>query len=1334
MLKLKKVQILGFKSFCDRTEVQLDGEGIAAIVGPNGCGKSNISDAITWVLGEQSAKSLRGIKMEDVIFAGTRDRKPTGMAEVSLTLVDPDVYDGNTLADGEPEVVITDEHPAEVAISGTGDWDETTLRAQSAQETEEAVLDAQPGQTYEAAAPKKRKLPENATPEEIAAAEAAVDEDEVERGGHPNHELAEAEAAAPGRDVVLKIRRRKFGRTPVRAGEITITRRLFRSGESEYLLNGKICRLRDIQDIFMGTGLGGESYAIIGQERIGQLLSSKPLDRRSIIEEAAGITRFKTKKRLAELRLESAKQNLARVNDIFEEVTRQMGSLKRQAAKAERYGAVRDELRAKLRVVLASRLTQMDAEQSATATEIARLAALIDTQAADLETMDAEHSAGVARGYELDQQIRDAGSRANSSAVELERITARQASNTDRIADLEQRAASANDELAHSRGQLETLSAEREQHRSFLENATAEATSSRAAAQAQQAQAHEATRNVLAAEALAENQRRTSMQSMQRAGQAQNEIAQAEAALAGLERENERLAAESESARGELEALGQQRGQVKLSFESITERLKRLEAEIAELRQALEQKRQAEAQSRRRGNELRAEMATLMGRRSSLEALIREHSYSTDTVRNLFRANAKRQTAGGIAPVGTLADFLEVEDKYGSVVDEFLRDELNYIVVKSWDAADEGVRMLHSDVSGRATFLVHPNDAQAAFPFAEGMRASAELNREGVVPLKDCIRVLDGFGKSLEVILPKLREGFVAPDSDTARTLALSNPQSFFLSPSGETFHNVTVTGGRPREQGPLALKRDLSDVQSKLSAIESELSANELATVALTREITELTASLDAKTNERRDAERESANSGAALRQMESEAARIERRLQEWQIAIGRNSDQRKSREDLIARKREEAERFEAERQSIEQQVAEITERIASLRASREELQAAASAANAALAGLEERRRNANANFEQTNRLFEAQSQRIVQLDQQLSTAAAEKQRREEENTALAAQQTELTEIRAQAIAEGETLSAEASALRARMAELDAKLRTLRHETEALREQRAALSARAAKLSSDLEHLEATCISDLSVEPAALREDTSIERIEAEALHAEEDAARALKQKMEAMGPVNMMALEEYTETAERHGFLETQRKDLIDSIENTQASIKEIDEVSREKFDEAFKIINENFSQTFTKLFGGGQAFMRVTDPEAGKNDQSGIDIIASPPGKKLQNVLLLSGGEKALTALSLLVGIFQFQPAPFCVLDEVDAPLDETNVGRFARLIAEMSNDTQFVVITHSKRTMEQADVMYGVTMQEPGVSKIVSVSLGGRSKGKEARSNQDNRTAA
>jgi len=1291
LLKLKKVQILGFKSFCDRTEVQLSGEGIAAIVGPNGCGKSNISDAITWVLGEQSAKSLRGIKMEDVIFAGTRDRKPTGMAEVSLTLVDPEVYDGASLSPDGPEIVIADEHPAEQQANAS-DWDEAQLRRQRAEETEEAVAEAQPGTIIEG--------------EAAPAAEGVV------QAG----ESAEGENAAG--NVVLKIRRRKFNRAPVRAGELTITRRLFRSGDSEYLLNGKICRLRDIQDIFMGTGLGGESYAIIGQERIGQLLSSKPLDRRSIIEEAAGITRFKSKKRLAELRLEAAKQNLARVNDIFEEVTRQMATLKRQAAKAERYGALRDELRTRLRVVLASRMAQLDGEQSATTEKIASLATQIDTQSATLEQLDAEHSEGINRGYTLDQQIREAGSRANQSAVELERIAARTASNTDRIAELTERLTTGADDLAQAREQLTSLAGEMEQHRSFLENATSEATGSREAAQQRQQQAQEAVRSLQAAEQQAEQNRRQTLQLVQRASHTRNEVSQAEASLASLEQEAQRLASESAVARQELETLGLQRGQVKLSFESVTERLKRLEAEIADRRIQIDARRKEENESKRRGDQLRGEVATLNGRRKSLEGLIRDHSYSTETVRNIFKSSAASQT-GTMAPVGTLADFLEVEGKYESVVDEFLRDELNYIVVKSWDAADAGMHLLQTNVAGRATFLVHPNDAQVNFSFADGMASEAVSNTaniEGVVPLRDCVRVLDGFGKSLEVILPKLREGFVAPDSYTARSLALSNPHAFFLSPTGETFHNVTVTGGRPRAQGPLALKRELTEVQQKIDQAEQELARTELATADLTRQIADLNAAIESQTHERREAEREAANSGAALRQMESETARIERRLQEWSLSTERNRDARNQKTDLIARKQQDAEALESERAALEISLTELQSHLDDLRGRREQLQQSAAEASASLAGLEERRRNAQSNFDQTSRLYQGQNQRIQQLEQQLSSASGEKLRREEETSTLAIQHGELSETRAAAVAEGARVTAEASELRTTLAALDQRLRTLRHETEALREQRAELTARAAKLTSDIEHIEATCMNDLAVEAVSLRQDETIVRIEGDALHTAEEESRALKQKLEAMGPVNMMALEEYNETTQRHTFLETQRKDLLDSIENTQASIKEIDEISHQKFDEAFHVINENFSVTFSKLFGGGQAFMKLTDTE--NSAESGIDIVASPPGKKLQNILLLSGGEKALTALSLLVGIFQFQPAPFCILDEVDAPLDETNVGRFAKLIADMSATTQFVVITHSKRTMAQADIIYGVTMQEPGVSKIVSVNLNRR----------------
>jgi len=512
--------------------------------------------------------------------------------------------------------------------------------------------------------------------------------------------------------------------------------------------------------------------------------------------------------------------------------------------------------------------------------------------------------------------------------------------------------------------------------------------------------------------------------------------------------------------------------------------------------------------------------------------------------------------------------------------------------------------------------------------------------------------------------------------------------------------------------------------VQQKLEKAEQELIQTDRNTVELQHQIAALQSAIEGKTHERRDAERESANSGAALRQMESEVARIERRLQDWSLTNERNREARNQKAELITRRQQEATAFDNERTTLEASLTTIQDQLEELRGRREELQQGAAAASAALAGLEERRRNAAANFEQTTRLHNGQNQRIQQIDQQLTSAGAEKLRREEETAALTVQQGELSEVRANAVAHGARLTEEAHALRASMAQLDARLRTLRHETEALREQRAALTARAAKLASDIEHIDATCLNDLGAEAITLREDHTIARIEGDDLHVQEEESRTLKQKLEAMGPVNMMALDEYNETVTRHSFLETQRKDLLDSIENTQASIKEIDDVSRLKFDEAFKVINDNFSITFTKLFGGGQAFMKLTDAE--NSNESGIDIVASPPGKKLQNILLLSGGEKALTALSLLVGIFQFQPAPFCILDEVDAPLDETNVGRFAKLIHDMSATTQFVVITHSKRTMSQADVIYGVTMQEPGVSKIVSVNL-------NRRESPDNRRA-
>ncbi len=1273
MLKLKKIHILGFKSFCDRTELTVAGTGIAVVVGPNGCGKSNILDGVSWVLGEQSAKSLRGTHMQDVIFAGTRDRKPLGMAEVTLTLVDPEAYEGPVPV--EPEVEIDHDGPA--------DWDENSVRQQRAAEAEEIIANEQPGQV--------------------------IEEDETETFGPrpvPSVQPATAAEAQLAPQVVLKVRRRKFQQTPQK-GEIVITRRLFRTGESEYLLNGKLCRLRDIQDIFMGTGLGPESYAIIGQERIGQLLSSKPHDRRAIIEEAAGITRFKTKKRLAELRLESAKQNLARVDDIFEEVTRQMNSLKRQASKAERFVAVREELRRRLRAVLASRMASMDAEQARLEQEIAGLTDHIHASAAEIEKTETSQHSLTERGYELDHGAQEAQNRANSAAVELERAAARERANAERVSELGARLAAAAGELEQTRNQLASIEEERTQQKSFLETAANEAHAFHQQVETKQHEARAAADQVFNAERELEANRRHAMHLLTLAGNARNSTAQAEESLAALEREAERLQAETNQARHELESLGVQSGQAKLRFESAAETLQRLEGEIATLREDLQSSRAEEDALRASANELRSLQATAAGRRSSLESLIRDHSYATDSVRRLLKPGA---LAEGMKPTGTLADFLEVRGEHEGVVDEFLRDELNYVVVESWGAAEEGVRLLKSGVDGRATFLIHDAAQQGLFEESE-----ETIGGHGVTPLKDAIRVLNGFGRSLETILPKLKHGYLVENSAEAQRLANEHSYAFFLTPDGECFHNATVTGGKPATEGPLALKRELREIDGKLSSLEQSLGQAETEAAALTRKIEELSAQLETRSEERRLAERDTADQGAALKQMEAEAQRIERRLQEWTLQAARNKDARDAKHEAIAQKREEAFRLEGEREAAEAVLNEQQTQLGTLRQKREGLQQEAAQVTAELAKLEERRRGAEAAFQRIERLHNDLERRVLAIEQQRAAADAEREQRTRESAELAIREQELTVQREEALAQGQKLTSEALALRQKLAEIESQLKAGRAALDQLRDDRSNRSSEVAKLRSDLEHLEGSCLTEVNLEAAVLRADAEIVRLAGEELAAEETVCQELRQRIEQMGPVNMMALDEYKETAERHGFLETQRRDLMESIDNTQETIKEVDQISRTKFDEAFAQINQNFGEVFTRLFHGGQAFLRLTDEE--NQAESGLDIVASPPGKKLQNVLLLSGGEKALTALALLVGIFQFQPSPFCVLDEVDAALDETNVGRLADLLHSLSRETQFLLVTHSKRMMHSADMIYGVTMQEPGVSKVVSVKLGG-----------------
>ncbi len=1303
MLKLKRLQILGFKSFCDRTELKFHGDGVAAIIGPNGCGKSNISDAISWVLGEQSAKTLRGARMEDVIFAGTRDRKPTGMAEVSLTLIDPELYGGAEAA-APIEIDIQDDMPQAAEANVTEDWDEASIRARAATDTDRAVEDAQPGKTEEIEIPRSK----------VNTIAVAFPDDEPIFALPAHNVIPPVMGASVGTSaphVVLKIRRRKFNQQRFHAGEIVVTRRLFRSGDSEYLLNGKLCRLRDIQELFMGTGLGPESYALIEQGRIGQILSSRPTDRRAILEEAAGITKFKTKKRLAEARLEDAKLNLNRVNDIFEEVTRQMNSLKRQASKAERYAKLRDEMRAKLRLVLASKFAAIEQESVQLDAQLDELAHEMQHRGEEVQQLEAEHADRTQRGYSIDAELRENRDRISQIAMEIDRAHARRRHNEERCAELLVRSASAEAELAQAQHRLTALEAERESNRQILESAAADVAAAQSNLALCQQDAAAATAGLAEIERQQEESRVSIFDTVSAASRLRNQLAQAEERLAGVDREARRLEAEIENANLQVEAFGGQRGQLALEFESVTQRVSGFAEEIAQLRSVIESKKQEESRGKTNLDTLRAEYATALGKRGSLEAVIAEHGYSTESVRRLFQSGVMQ---GGLAPVGVLADFLEVEPRYERVVEDFLRDELNYIVVKSWDAADEGLRLLRSDVDGRATFLVHPEDSQAKFSFVLDEAAHSAPPAVQIVPLKNTIRVLDGFGKSLEVILPKLRDGYIVPESNVARGLALENPDAFFLSQAGECFHNVTVTGGKQRTEGPLSMKRELREVMRLLEELERALREEETRVLTLGHEIRDFSTLLERLEGEKREAELEVMTSSHMLQQLESEMGRVSERLNVAQMELKRLAADRNEQEGILCARQSEIETHDLQRAQLEQQIAAGQESLSMLRRRREESAQTTSQHAARVATLEERHRSASAVLQRIESIFSEMGERVHALASQIEGSAAEKLQRESENEQLAQSAADLEAERNAAQTREGLLQFETEQLRTRLSEIDELLRTGRMLLDQARDRRGELSAAAAKLESDAQYMSETCLNELGVERDALMADTSLVAVTGEQLATEDQMYREMRSKLDAMGPVNMMALEEYKETAERHSFLETQRKDLISSIENTIATIKEIDQISRQKFEEAFGKINENFQVTFKKLFGGGHAYMKLTDEE--NSAESGIDVIASPPGKRLQSVLLLSGGEKALTALALLVGIFQYAPSPFCILDEVDAPLDEANVGRFTDLVKEMSVQTQFVLITHSKKTMSIAPVLYGVTMQEPGVSKLVSVRFG------------------
>jgi chromosome segregation protein len=1259
LLKLRKVEIVGFKSFCERTVVTFSGSGTTCIVGPNGCGKSNVVDAISWVLGEQSHKSLRAERMADCIFNGTTKRPPLGLAEVTITMEDPELAEAarfvleNAAADGIP--------------SGT----EVT---ESTETTE--ILSLDPAQ-----APKSQE----------ASTEGSA-EPPTELGGKFK-------------------RKKKTADKPVLAtkpGEVVVSRRLYRSGQSEYLINGRVGRLRDIQEMFMGVGLGPDSYAIIEQGRIGLILSTKPMERRAIIEEAAGVTKFKTKKRLAEAKLESSKVNLSRVNDIVIEVEKQLGSLKRQASKARRYSEIRDQMRGIVRQMLAGKARELDAEAERIARQLEELNAAELQRATAIRQQEGEQDQLNQRIYELDSEIRQNQNVLNLTALEVDRSENRIAFNRQRAEELVGRQTQLHTELAQASAhaaEWETRSASQVQAVTLLReesgilSARVEDLAKRSESRATQIAESECRIEALRRSASEAGESLLRLHGEQK--QAEEALVHQAEALRKLEATEHDVLETSMRARDDAERAA-------YDFESASTKLTSLKQTAEELQTKIAGFREQRDAMTKQADALRDSLAGLRARHSTLTQILNDRSYTTDAVQKLFAAN-ERGGGQGFRAVGVLADYAEVEEQHEAAIEQFLRDELEYVVVETYDHARAGVSMLRDEVGGRATFFVDSlRNLRLSSDYEPIVNFRAE---DGVISRLDkLVEFRDPLGAAAKQFLPRLRSAYLTDGTAAAEKLARENAQYAFVTPDGTCYQGRMVTGGRPDEVGPLGMKRELRALDAEVMQLEHDMTEKQSALEAVAAELRAAEQSLEEIDAQQREAERETISATHRHGQMQSELARLGLELTVCQNELARiRLDVENARQRAERAKNQHAaaalSRAEAETESTR-----LAEELVLLRGSIQSEQNELARARAEHAAMSERLTAAEA---LATRLTEERAElerRETALQQQATSITDEKDALARQSEDLALQLEGLRGEKLRLEVRQRELEQEWEAARTRVTQMEDHLRMGRQSLQDLREQRSHAEVDRAKNDSDRQHLRETCMSEVNAQPEDLIA-TEAAFMTGDELAIAETNYREMKQRIEAMGPVNMMALEEFNECEQRFTFLTRERDDLLQSIADTQQAIAELDHATKEKFELAFHSINKNFSEAFHTIFGGGMAEMRLTEPDS--SGDAGIDIVASPPGKRLQNVLLLSGGEKAMTALALLIAIFRYQPSPFCILDEVDAPLDEANVGRFTRLIGDMSGQTQFIIVTHNRKTMEMGSVLYGVTMQEPGVSKLVSV---------------------
>ncbi len=1177
---LKRLELVGFKSFANKTTLEFE-PGMTAIVGPNGCGKSNVSDAVRWVLGEQSAKALRGGKMQDVIFNGTDAQKALSMAEVSLTLDDC----------------------------------EETL-----------------GTEY---------------------------------------------------------------------NQVTVTRRVLRSGEGQYFINKTPCRLKDIQRLFMDTGVGTNSYSIMEQGKIDQILSSRPEDRRAVFEEASGITKYKADKKEALRKLEHTEANLLRLEDIIREVKRQIISLQRQAGKARRYKTIQDKLKAW--DLFATRRRVRDLRKAIEALENKHSAVAAREEEVRKELTRLEDLSSATRGElsEMEEQLSKAMDAVVEAQAERDRTEQAIRVNRDRIEELKSLA----ERDSKDAEAAETRLAE---YRTRLDGMQERLTETAAHRDARQAELDEILAQLADIEEQVESTR-SSLQGLR------SESVEQERRQTRLQNELSDIDAKERSAQVRRERLAAEQSELQRTLEQRRERLGRMAEELETLRAETARREQARTELSGKQSEFAGRMAELekelgdmdkdlSGKRAQLD-LLNAHAAEGEG----FSAGARFVLDSDQAPDldrgairGALADLVRTSPEYGPVLQAALGSLIDAVVLADPDAAQRWMQQLRDRKAGSARIL-------SATGF-DGPDAPAEA---AGTPLIDHLHVDDRAGETAVRLLRGVRVFDRLEDM----------PRH---CPPGALY--VSRDGGVIRPNGAMEFfDPDSQDTNPVARRQRMDALTREIAHLETTRENT--LASLEALRQEKDNAEQAIHNTGTQLDEARRNQALHEGEYQMAEQEVGQareraevvefelnalleQDDSGGARRDQVHRELDEArQRYQELRDSIHRRTEDLQAledkrsachgEVAERRVRLSEARQAADQARAEQRDLQERVHELESLIRTRSDGVQGYQHRIGELEQNITQASEQIPPLEEK---INHTNSELETLRRQRAEKGQTLRDADEELRHKRSELDTIQADKGKMDVELAEQRMRLTSQVERVTGEYK------ISEADLDDAEEPEWDDGVRPDTETLETEIASMRA---KLESMGPVNLVAIEEHQELEERFAFLTQQQDDLVKAKQQLLDMIRHINKTTTELFSKTFEAVNENFQQTFKQLFGGGSAKLVLVDEEDVL--ESGIEIIARPPGKKLQTVSLLSGGERTMTAVALLFALYMVKPSPFCILDELDAALDDANIGRFVSMVTGFLDRSQYIVITHNQKTIEAADTLYGVTMETRGISKLVSVRL-------------------